>query len=263
VGELSKEARYLMLYLITNPHSHMSGIYYLPLTLMMEETSLGRGINRVLKELADHKMAFYDADYKQIFVVNMLEYQGRGQKVEKGVADYLLTMHNCPLIQRFLSRYPRIRAYLPASLTPQNEHPIDTLSMGGVDFPSPVPVPVPSSIPSSSEEEEKSEKEEETVAWVVDAWNAIPGVKLTRKVGDHLRCRIVRQARAHPGRGWWDHLFVTVQRSDFLCGRSTDFSASLDWALGPKNLEKIENGNYDNREPTAKPGKPRSLVDLL
>lgn len=77
-----------------------------------------------------------------------------------------------------------------------------------------------------------------------------------------IRERIKSRLREHPDRDWWEMLFGIVMASDFLSGRKTDFAASLDWVLGPKNLSKILAGNYENRSvpPTS---TPRSLVDLL
>ncbi|MFQ6105413.1 MAG: hypothetical protein ACE5OP_14155 [Candidatus Glassbacteria bacterium] len=40
VQQLKPEERYLFLYLITNPNSHFSGIYYLPIPFMVSETGL-------------------------------------------------------------------------------------------------------------------------------------------------------------------------------------------------------------------------------
>jgi hypothetical protein len=40
---------------------------------------------------------------------------------------------------------------------------------------------------------------------------------------------------------------MRVNRSDFLTGRVKEFSANLNWLIGPKNMEKVLNGFYDNR----------------
>lgn len=46
---------------------------------------------------------------------------------------------------------------------------------------------------------------------------------------------------------WWEAYFRRVESSDFLTGRKTDFVASLNWLVGPVNMEKVMNGQYDNR----------------
>lgn len=49
--------------------------------------------------------------------------------------------------------------------------------------------------------------------------------------------------------GDWRSFFEKIHKSDFLCGRtgSSNFQASFDWCLLPRNMVKIREGNYDNR----------------
>lgn len=47
---------------------------------------------------------------------------------------------------------------------------------------------------------------------------------------------------------WFIGLFERVQQSDFLAGKTGSFRASFDWILKPANLQKILEGNYDNRD---------------
>ena len=43
------------------------------------------------------------------------------------------------------------------------------------------------------------------------------------------------------------HTFDRVQKSDWLCGRKTDWRANFDWVMKKENFQKITEGNYDNR----------------
>lgn len=46
----------------------------------------------------------------------------------------------------------------------------------------------------------------------------------------------------------WKHLFERIERSDFLAGRTEKWTgATFDWILKPANLQKIIEGNYDNK----------------
>lgn len=42
--------------------------------------------------------------------------------------------------------------------------------------------------------------------------------------------------------------FRRANESDFLCGRKNNFRATILWITNPANIEKINNGNYDDRE---------------
>lgn len=130
--------------------------------------------------------------------------------------------------------------------------------------PSPHPLPDPSGTQELElEQEQKQEQEapsacagdvltenQASVAWLVQEWNKIPGVvpangSLTGPVLKSIRARLVE----HPNKNFWLNLFTSeIAVSDFLCGRKTDWAASIDWVCGPKNLSKILSGKYRNRD---------------
>lgn len=94
------------------------------------------------------------------------------------------------------------------------------------------------------------------VAAVVMAWNkaiadqgalvARDGVRRGSSVWKAILARI---GDDHPrlDPAWWAAYFERVAASDFLAGRKTSWRATFDWTLGPKNMEKVLQGNYDNR----------------
>lgn len=45
---------------------------------------------------------------------------------------------------------------------------------------------------------------------------------------------------------WRDYLF-RVKQSDFLTGKTTQWRATFDWLVKPSNINKVLEGNYDNR----------------
>ena len=50
--------------------------------------------------------------------------------------------------------------------------------------------------------------------------------------------------------------FKKANESDFLCGKKTTFKADIKWMCNPVNLEKINNGNYDDHKSLER--KPQS-----
>ena len=90
---------------------------------------------------------------------------------------------------------------------------------------------------------------------LVEKWNKIPGVRPVKHLAGGLKTRIALRLREHRDMAWWETLFARVAASDWLSGRNRQgWCATLDWVLGPKNLEKILAGNYDNRaNPQATP----------
>jgi hypothetical protein len=84
----------------------------------------------------------------------------------------------------------------------------------------------------------------------VESWNEASQKVLTAR----WRERTERQAIE-----WWEGYFKRVNHSDFLNGRVKEFVANLNWLIGPKNMEKVLNGLYDNR----KAGMPERLRSNL
>ena len=179
VQALSAHEKLLFLYLITNPHSHMSGIYYLPTVFMQHEVNLGRGFDGAWMGLLKSELVDADEKRSQVWVVNMLPYQAKGNKSEKGVASHLNTLHASPLVERFLVKYPQIAQWLSSDFI---RCPIDTPSIPYTKVPS----PVSSSSPNSEEGKESEKGEFETF------WNLYPrkiGKKAAKKAWDAAQDR--------------------------------------------------------------------------
>jgi hypothetical protein len=96
--------------------------------------------------------------------------------------------------------------------------------------------------------EVQHERGRASVGWLAQEWNRVPGVvpangSLTGSVLKTIQARL----REHPNQEFWKRLFDSeVAPSEFLCGRKTDWAASLDWICGPKNLSKVLSGRYRN-----------------
>ncbi len=139
IQRLTVHGKLLFVYLITNPHTHLSGIYYLPKELITKETGLSNTLSDTLfHTLSELERAYYDADTSTVFVVNMFSYQGQGEKNERSCANQLAGLHDSPLIGLFLKRYPIVKRFCADTL-------LDTLSTLSKIFPS-VPDPVSSSV---------------------------------------------------------------------------------------------------------------------
>lgn len=156
----SPGARLLILYLITNPHSHYCGLYYLSIVTMQHEVRLLKHFEASWAELQSSDMVRFDDHTEQVWVVKMLAYQARGQKLEKGAANHLRSLNPSPLVPQFLARYPNVGQFCSSdTLSIAYPCPIDTVP----SFPSPDPdlliTPNPDLIPdlkSTSHTKKKS-----------------------------------------------------------------------------------------------------------
>ncbi len=128
VKKLDTSGRLLLLYLITNPHSHVSGIYLLPWLYIHHESGIPLPrLDTLSDTLSRLEIAHFDRRNDVIFVINMLSYQGRGEKNLRSAANQLGSLHKSPLIIEFLEKYPAARQYISHTLS-------DTLSIGLPDL---------------------------------------------------------------------------------------------------------------------------------
>src|SRR5262249_45764106 len=87
VRELHPNAKLIFLYCITNIHSHVSGIYYLPKVLMQHETGLtSADVTKGIDTLSKGYLAFYDDDSEVVWVRSMARYQAHGTKLIGAIA---------------------------------------------------------------------------------------------------------------------------------------------------------------------------------
>jgi hypothetical protein len=107
---LDTETKLLFVYLITNSHTHLSGIYYLPKPFITHETGVAlKGLDRGLEALDKADMVKYDNDNELVFVINMLKRQkglsAENKNVWKSISSQLKSFENSYLVSLFVERY--------------------------------------------------------------------------------------------------------------------------------------------------------------
>lgn len=132
---LSSDQTLLFFYLITNPHSHYSGLYPLSRVIMAYEVRLRQRFTATWAGLLLTGLIAYDERLEQVWVKNMFAHQAKGRKCEKGAATHLTTLHQSPLIPAFLERYPMVKPYCPDTLLIPYPYPIEGVS--STDSPDP------------------------------------------------------------------------------------------------------------------------------
>ena len=97
--ELEPDEKLLFIYLFSNDLSSISGIYKIPLKVMMNETGLdSRRIEEILSHFsADGKVYFEDGI---TWIVNMLRYhKNASPKTQKRYLDDIFSLPDCPIRQ--------------------------------------------------------------------------------------------------------------------------------------------------------------------
>lgn len=241
ITKLSKDAKFFMLYLVTNPHSHLCGLYYLPSVMATHESGLKKSeLDALWHTLSSSGLAYRDDENQVVWVVNMLGYQGRGAKNEAAAAKQLRLFTDSPLIARFVRRYPQFK---------------DRVSIG---YPAQDQFGTP-------EQEQEQEQDRPTVslstcvddggtkARFISMWNATKGVTkisgLSKKRLAALNARL-REKVIGPDGGplaWIDALELSLKKFPlkFTRGDPAGWVPDGDWILKPDSVTRILEGKYD------------------
>lgn len=105
------DAQRVAFYLMTSPHSHQSGLYYLPMMYLCHEVGIAQeGACKALIKLTDEGFCKYDEGSEWIWVCEMAAWQigaglSEGDKRCKGIQQYLTTLPQLPFIADFVVRY--------------------------------------------------------------------------------------------------------------------------------------------------------------
>lgn len=106
-------------YLITGPHSHMLGIYYLPITYIAHDTGLTlEGASEGLRRLSDAGFCRYDPKTEMVWVVEMARFQvGQLQPGDNRCKDCQKAFdslhHKCSFLSDFYVKYKDVLRLTP------------------------------------------------------------------------------------------------------------------------------------------------------
>lgn len=111
VESLSKEAKLLILYLMTNSHRTSSGLYPITRNRMALDCSMDvEEAERALEELAEAGLTLYDDETSTVLIINAVKYLSRQPKMNKSVVNDVI-YNNTPLAEELLKHHPYIRQW--------------------------------------------------------------------------------------------------------------------------------------------------------
>src|SRR5215831_7130123 len=136
VRKLAPLDKLVFVYLLTNRHSHLCGLYYLPRVLAEHEVGTKVRWDK-LKSLVE-----YDEEREQVWVTNMYGYQARGPKIKTAVERHVLTLESSPIVFLFAQKY----GFAQVLKKLNDKYRVSIPNRYTIDSP-PVPVPVPDTVP--------------------------------------------------------------------------------------------------------------------
>jgi hypothetical protein len=106
-----RDSQVIALYLMTNPHSHQTGLYYLPLMYLANEVGIPtEGARKALLTLAEDDFCRYDEVTEWVWVCEMAAWQigtdlKDTDKRALGVQQYVESAPLLPFTKAFIERY--------------------------------------------------------------------------------------------------------------------------------------------------------------
>lgn len=111
---------------------------------------------------------------------------------------------------------------------------------------------VPNSGVSTLYKERIKERRKETPARIEDFVNLFnqlcPSLPKVRDITKSRKEKIGLRLSTDSDMQFWEDIFKSCEKSDFLSGRASDWRASFDWIIKPANLQKIKEGTYENKK---------------
>lgn len=258
-------AQLLAVYLMTNPHANMIGLYYCPISYIVADTGLSHeGASKGLARLSEVGFVVIDTHSEWVWVREMARYQIADELKPKdhrvnGIINELARTPNIGIKRDFIEKYR------------------DAFCLGKHFQPSPFEG-ASKPLPSQDQEQEQNKKihssDEECGNAAASPPSTVRVIAIDRTPYDELvslyheilpelrRCKILTKARRGylrqrwhdkpgPSLDAWRRYFEHVRTCPFLMGQIAGrdgmppFEADMEWLIRPANIAKILEGKFD------------------
>lgn len=272
------EDKYFMLYVLTNPNTNMCGCYQISLKRISDDMGYNREkVEKILARFRDdyHGTVLYDKDTRELFVKNWHKYNWTDSpKLDAVIREGILEIkshrfrrslvelyNNRPTVLDGRTRPIELEDFVEESLEAEDGQQLqmDIVESASVsdsgrlessdsaEFNPPVEL-VPESPKTKGGKKEDSCPYEEIKEMFNEICISLPKL---RQMGKTRKVNVAaRWSEYGENIEIFREVFVNMERSDFLTGRSSEWSASFDWAMLPSNFIKILEGNYQNKNHT-------------
>lgn len=287
IGETGRKLRSMpyaqrvAMYLLTAPASEMTGVYYCPVSTILNDVGLPseslardhegalKAVKEALKTLRSLNFCEFDFDSEYVFVKEMARWQiaEKLKPTDNRVKGIIKTVESMPepMRSRFIARYnDDFSLGFEVEKQQKSEAPSEPLRSQEQEQDINKDV---------SDETSSSDSPALTLDGESDAPKRAPSVPLQKivdtynsKLGSQLgMCRQLNKQRQGNLRQRWSDISRIVEskdpkevlegfsafydkigRSNFLMGRAADFKATFDWIHNSSNFLKIYEGNYEN-----------------
>jgi hypothetical protein len=251
IRKLTSDEMLLLVWFITNPYRHYSGLYFFEFESIGKQTKLSE--KTVLKGIdtlsVRYRFIQYNPEFSMVWVRKMFKWQtkttldggnpeGKGQSISKqqlkGVANHFNTLHNCPLIKDFLEYYDTLLIPYTYTLSRNTEEETEEeIKTEEKDNP---PTPLSGGKAPSPQNLAK--------LWNEKAPPELSRVNLPLQRKPKDMDKIKDALKRNPERAWWERVILRLFDSPHCRGMNDrGWKASFDFMVS--HAEVILDGKYD------------------
>lgn len=269
IRTLSDDGRALALYVLTSPHTTITGTFRLPDGYVCEDMQWTPvRVAKGFKELFQNGFANRCETTKWVWIAKFLEWnppENPNQwKAARKIAS--LVPEKCSWSAGFRALFAVLAGDVKGAEVEPLPNGFGTLSKPGVGTGTgtgteEIPLPGEEAAKAerlAKEEAERVEREnrERLQREILDAYHELlPGLPSVRDWNDRrkqkLNARIderVKDGKPAETVEYWRRVFEKAAASDLLTGRKTEWRADLEWLLEPRHFTRLIEGSYDNVE---------------
>jgi hypothetical protein len=245
IRQLSSDDKMILIWFITNPARHYSGIYFFELESIGKQTGLPeKTVRKGIDTLSAIGFLKYNPKFSMVWVCKMARHEVvksektglYSDKQTKGIANHFEKLHKCPLIKDFLEYYPDMN--IPYQYGIRQEEVEVEVKAEEKEEAEDTPLNPPKNGGSNSFNFNTLAK-----LWNEKAPVVLPRVKLpfSRSPKDLKKLSLV--LKRHPGSEYWIEVLDKLKESPFLLGQNDrGWTAGFDFMV--ERAEKIMDGKY-------------------
>jgi hypothetical protein len=267
VRGLSEDARNLLLYLFTSPHSTAAGCYIARMAYICDDLQWTQErVSKGFRSLSERPFATFDPASGVVYLPGWWdENPMESENVAKHVKKLIDGLPDCTSKTLAINRMLEFKGHHKDAIKYVSQH----FRKGSVTPSEPLRTPEPEPEPDINypPSEEVPLREEglpaieesnkpETLA--VDAYNAIAeqiGIPPCQRLSTARRAKLAKRLSDCGGVTGWEAALAKLRASDFCAGKNDrGWKADFDFMLQEKSFTRLLEGFYDNRAKTN--GKP-------
>lgn len=250
--DFSPEDRLFMLWLLTNPATSQLGIYEISIKQAATELGYSRDSVKVMLDRFSrvYGIIIWSEDTGEVAVKNYLRHSiiKGGKPVEDCLMKDIKAVANKDLVRqvfRHLRKYDDLNETVSkiVSIYLKNDNENDYENENDNDNDDSYPESYHDSSNPPADVRKSYDYE-----GVRELYNTIcKSFPKCTKLSDARKKAIRGRFSAGYSMEDFRNLFEKAEKSDFLTGRSSSWSASFDWLIKDANMAKVLDGNYDNK----------------